>query len=109
MSCNKTKIAFYNEGKIYTSVTYETEIIDGTSDYSNIEGVGKGIVVLDENDIPFFYQTDVNTQIKAVIEDMITAFNITAIPTPTDPWAVEFNTKLQILIGKLDIINKIIP
>lgn len=111
MICSKAKVGYYKSGTIFSDAEFKVTVSDAISDYTNVESVsfGKGLIIKDELDNPFFFQTDLNTSLKIIIEDLISAFTLVSPPNPTDPWAVELNTNLQALVTKLDEINKIIP
>lgn len=111
MICSKAKIGYYKSGTIFSDAEFTVPLSDAISDYTNVESVtfGKGLIIKDELDNPFFFQTDLNTSLKIIIEDLISAFTLVSPPNPTDPWAVELNTNLQALITKLNDIKKVIP
>ncbi len=109
MICSKAKVGYYKGGTIFSDAEFTVPVSDAISDYTNVESVtfGKGLIIKDELDNPFFFQTDLNTSVKIIIEDLISAFTLVSVPT--DAWTTELNTNLQALVTKLDEINKIIP
>lgn len=109
MICSKAKVSYYKGGTIFSDAEFTVPVSDAISDYTNVDSVsfGKGLIIKDELDNPFFFQTDLNTSIKIIIEDLISAFTLVSLPT--DAWATELNTNLQALVTKLNEINKIIP
>jgi hypothetical protein len=109
MICSKAKVGYYKGGTIFSDAEFTVPVSDAISDYTNVESVtfGKGLIIKDELDNPFFFQTDLNTSLKIIIEDLISAFTLVSVPT--DAWSIELNTNLQALVTKLNEINKIIP
>lgn len=111
MICTKAKLGYYSGGAVFADEQLTIKIADASSFYDNVDATsfGRGLIVKDELNNPFFFQTDLNTSLKIIIEDLISAFTLVSPPNPTDPWQVELNTNLQALITKLNDINKIIP
>lgn len=106
MGCNKAKKAFISDKKIYTDESKKIEITDAKSDLSG-DGEGKGLVVSDEENTPYFFQTDQNKNFIELCEALIDAFSITS--APTSAWETEANTKFAIAKNKLESIKDKTP
>lgn len=109
MDCLKLKIGYYSQGKIYIDSNLQSQVVDVISDYDNMDNnsLGKGLITLSDDDVPIFFQTDLNTQVKASLEALVAAFDIVALPT--NAYETELNQKLSDARVKLQNILKIIP
>ena len=108
MSCSvKAKVSFYKDKVIYSDSALTIPITDAKSDYESDKGEGKGLIVTDEKLEPFFFQTDLNTQVLAVVESLIEAFEVAV--TPTSAYEIALNTNLQAAKVKLEEIKDLIP
>lgn len=108
MACtSKAKVSFYKDKVIYADNALTVPISDAISDYISDKGEGKGLILQDQDNNPFFFQTDLNTQIIATLDALIEAFDVTI--TPTSAYEVALDTNLKAAKVKLENIKDLVP